>query len=1105
MLHIVKQFMSVMTMGLKFGLEGNPGNNFDSWDVKNSDLASKKQEMKDYIDSLNTLEDDRLDSADSIYDSTTDQIKEELAEILVKLWMPADSAIFENGILISDIKEKIEEKITSQESVKTTSQEAREVLSADIISQFKNLEWEEYNNFQFNETVQGLQNFLISQWLLPRGWNSADGKWGPATRTAFETYNNNQSAKLEVEDNNTVLHDAEVENSNEVDIEVSQNYETLEEWVKTSSEQFMWIQFDKLDKSEILKEVHQWSLSDLLSKDNIYDLAIMLRAKLGSDNLTNFTFKNTLGFRNYSDAVDVLEDAWYNIKGWYLGTVEALWVIGTIDGVVRTQEKLANVDDYNEKLKIIFDYNADGLLDTKTAFYTQEKQMFDAVKNEEGFENVLKNLGYESLEQFNSEFENNYYSARENFKTQLARVLHSEYVIAPELMIQDPQAREKLNSSLQAISDEADQSIRENAKLQEIQEKYPELSQELQKKVVEQTKDIYLQHISGSIWEFNWVAATFNVKELTSSILDTASVGFINGALWLQIWKELYVSDDGKVKVSAGLVNIYPYLAASYKVNEWNIGELQNLFQRSSEETWYNVNVGWAISIAPVAWVQVEKMDEDTAEWIEKMTEEMSVMIDSVLDSNSFDELSLSEDNRDAYDRVKALQLASGNTEVSRELLKEGIINNYQRELFRDADSFNVTGVSLGVILKEDNLPLLGIHGEIKDQHWQENKNVIRSFDYNSTTNTESMNYATIEKMTELDSNLSKYREGFSEKTRWNTWSLALLNHENSIDQRWEGLKELSDWPKALRDLNFSDFVESHDNGSQDEKLAIISKVSSLMREGAEIKNAKSIWEIINVDKNRREGFNTNFGFDASAYANQYYFEFAKMDSMNSTAVHGTGFDAVSTLHVEGKHRISWVDVLHGNLDAIADENGNMLMIEISEKADTIAFAKTIETTNPELSQMILDGKVSLYFYKDPDGFDDRILPVVNSQSISAKESLGESNSWNIVDVYTPVNELTTWSIFASEKQEDKSNKWDVESDPENENQWESNQEGWTDTTGNDSTDWWTGFDPTNPGAETPITWETPTVEAPKNIPGTKSTSKVGMGHFMTNETYKNN
>ena len=1022
MLHIVKHFMSSLTMGLISRFEN--GSNYVDLTNEKSNIQENenlKQEMIDKIDSFNTLEDGVLDSADSVFDNQ-DRIKSELADILIQLWIPVDSEVLEYGILISDIKEKIEDKFASQETVKSNSQEAREELSGDIIAQFENLEWEKYSNFQFNETVQNLQHFLVSQGLLSRGENSTDGKWGATTRTAFETYKNNQPIQLKEKINTDVLNTHESNPNNQKEVEKTENYQTLEKWVKTSKEEFMWIEFDKLTKNEILKEVHQGTLNDLLAKWNAAELAQNLRIALKTDNLSTFVFTDYFVHDNYSDAKNILKDAWYEIKGGYLETVEALGVIGTIDGVAKTQEVLKNVDDYNEKLKIIFDYNADGLLDSKTAFYTQEREMFDAVKDEQGFENVLKNLGYESLDQFNAEFENNYYSARENFKTQLARVLHSEYVISPNLMIQDPQAREKLNSSLQAISEEADESIRQNAKLQEIQKKYPELSQELQKKVAEQTKDIYLQHLSGSFGEYNGAAATFNVQEITDSILDTASVGMINGSLGLQIWKEVYVSEDGKLKVGVGLVNIYPYVAANYKVNEGNIWELQNLFQRTSQETGYNVNVAGALSIAPVAGVQVEKMDEDTAEGIEKMAEKMSVMIDKVLESSSFEELNLPEQNKDAYDRLKALQNASGDTQVAKDMLKQGIINNYQRELFRDADSFNVTGVSLGFILKENYLPVLGIHGEMKSQNWEE-VDTIDSFEYATTEISEASNFATIEKMEKLDADLSMYREGFSEKTRWNQWALAVLtpiSDSHTLENRWSALVDLSNTPKALKDINFPEFIESNKDATDEQKLAIISKVSSWMREWSDIRNAKSVDEVISIDQARREGFNKNFGFDASTYATQYYSELSQMDNLSSTNVHGTWFDAISTLHVEGKHTVSGVDVLHGNLDAIADTNGDMLMIEISEKADTIAFAKTIEKTNPQLAQLIEEGKVTLYFYKDPDGFDDRILPVVNGSSVSSQKTLwlaeGEKSVW----AYQSINELKTWSVFWTEKQEDK-------------------------------------------------------------------------------------
>ena len=85
------------------------------------------------------------------------------------------------------------------------------------------------------------------------------------------------------------------------------------------------------------------------------------------------------------------------------------------------------------------------------------------------------------------------------------------------------------------------------------------------------------------------------------------------------------------------------------------------------------------------------------------------------------------------------------------------------------------------------------------------------------------------------------------------------------------------------------------------------------------------------------------------------------------------------------------------------------------------AFAKTISEKNKELSQLILDGKVSLYFFKDPHGFDDQILPVVNESTTVNSQMLSADPSKK-VDVFHPVNEVTAWSLFGTEKQEEKSN-----------------------------------------------------------------------------------
>lgn len=1149
MLHIVKQFMSALTMGLKLGLESwnsNVDTTENCTDSQPKEL--QKQEMLDYIDSLNTLEDDRLNYADSVFD-TQDLVKSELADILVKFGFKADAEAIQNGILISEIKQKIEENFANKESLKSTSKEEMEVLSkqANISQKLSEMSALDLSNLAVKNSVtdsasrqferKDAQLLLVSLWydisyyskskdMHLVGSAAVDGVlWSTYTKAMKNLQSDLGITQTWNLDKNTVealdtLIDAQVqknlakkaaedaaaqqaiEQSTHKEIKNSQpNYSTLEKGVKTSKEEFLGFEYDQLSKNEILKEVHQGTLNDLLAKWNAAELAQQLRVALDTDNLATYKFTEaTFLYRNYTSAVNVLETAGYKIKWWYLGRHEALGVIATIDGVAKTQDKLKEITDFNEKLKIIFDYNADGLLDSKTAFYTQEREMFDAVSDQQGFENVLKNLWYENLDQFNAEFENNYYSARENFKTQLARVLHSEYVISPNLMIQDSQAREKLNSSLQVIADKAEDSIRDNAKIQEIQKEYPELSQELQKRVVEQTKDFYLQHLSWSIGEYDGVAVTFNVQELTDNIIDTVSVGIINDVFGIHVGKEVHVSDDGKLRVWAGLVNFYPYVSGNYKFNEGNIGELQNLFQRTSTETWYNASVWWALSIAPVAWVQVEKMDEDTVEGITKMAEQMSVMIDQVLDAKSFDNLGLSEDNRDAYEWVKALQKASGDTQIAREQLKQGIINNFQRELVRDASSFNITGISLGLILKENYLPVFGVHGEMKSQTWEKVK-TINSFEYSSNQVSEATNYSTIEQMIDLDSDLSTYREGFSEKTRWNKWALWVLTPTNSLEKRWESLVDLADGPQALIDINFLNFLEFHKDSSDDIKLAIISKVSSWMREGRQIKNAQSIEEVIDIDTKRRDAFNTTFGFDALKYAELYYDKLSALEKLSMTSVHGTAFDAVSTLHVEEKHRVSWVDILHGSLDAIADKNGDMLMVEIKDRNDTLAFANTIDSVNHDLAQRIRDDKVTLYFYKDPDGFDDRILPVINESNITTTETLGEWDNQDNVSVYQTVNEFKTWSLFWTKEQDDKITKvdsWDT--DPKVDNGWQTDQNGWTaQNPGQDTGSGKPWFDPNNPN---PSTWETPTVINNKTTPGVSSSSKVWMWKIMTDKIY---
>jgi hypothetical protein len=242
------------------------------------------------------------------------------------------------------------------------------------------------------------------------------------------------------------------------------------------------------------------------------------------------------------------------------GNFEMQEIIDLVNSVVENQEKLQETTDYREKLKIIFDYNVDGQLDSQTHFYTQEKEIFEKVESQEEFENILKNLGYTDYDQFNSEFNDHYYAARNKFKNQLARSLHGEYVLDPGLMMKDPQAKEKLNTTLAEIDSQVSEALTMNAKVQKLEEEYPLLANQFQEHVKSVSRTAYLQSVGGVIGSVNGVAASFNVEELTSSIIDTASIGIVNGVLGIQVGKEVYRSDSGKTAIGIGAVNFIPYV-----------------------------------------------------------------------------------------------------------------------------------------------------------------------------------------------------------------------------------------------------------------------------------------------------------------------------------------------------------------------------------------------------------------------------------------------------------------------------------------------------------------------------------------------------------------
>jgi hypothetical protein len=227
--------------------------------------------------------------------------------------------------------------------------------------------------------------------------------------------------------------------------------------------------------------------------------------------------------------------------------------------------------------------------------------------------------------------------------------------------------------------------------------------------------------------------------------------------------------------------------------------------------------------------IDYTKVDETTAEGISQMKDQMKTMLSAMLDNISKNEgfektgLEDNSENRAAYDQLMALYQATGANEIAKQDILTGALNNYERELFNTAEGFNVTGLSIGLAKLLTYIPVIGIHGEYKDQNWEERRFVISQIEENANFAVEEGNFTTIEKMDQLDKDLAVYESGFSGATRWNKDARAFLEPTNSIADRWEAIKKLSSYVNALEAVKLEEFLVSKDNESDAVKLAIIS------------------------------------------------------------------------------------------------------------------------------------------------------------------------------------------------------------------------------------------------------------------------------------------
>lgn len=687
---------------------------------------------------------------------------------------------------------------------------------------------------------------------------------------------------------------------------------------------------------------------------------------------------------------DLFKSKWYEADG-YFGPEEVASLFRLFADTFETQQKFSNGKlDYKDSIKILLDYDFDGLLDNDNKFVTKEKEFLLAFKSEKDFANLLSSLGYKSYDDFKSKMANNYFEERTEFKNRLATVMLSGIKINPVQMLISPDAVKDKVATMNRINEE----FEKNPKFQAIEAKDKRLA------------DLIKYEWAGAVFgSMNGGAVSFDISELTYNFIDSLAFGVVNGTLWFVIDKNLYTDDTFKLNVWAS--NFIPYVAGSAALYKSTMDDFKDIFPKKVDS---GVKVTlWGTVFLTGSWgagLDFSKLDEHTKEWIAQMKEKMGESLDEIFDFIS-EWKTLSEtgipntkENKQAYERLTGLYKSYGEAGVS--FLKQGALNNYERELYKNADWLNFAWISIWVISAFGYLaPVIWAHAEYHSTEWKETEAAgenIYKVETRSKVNDFSKSVEWIEVSNpELRQAVANLDNTITHRTRTNKFADLIMDPKLSTDERWNWFENFANrkW-KFSRELQktinaFKSVLDATNwNVSPNDKMYILSSVVQFMKKSHDTNNGNidkynSNYEELIAMKNKRRGsYNELFGFNTdveSKWFDEKLAEAGKNWSISEKTVRGISFDAAASkqvwIHRETK---KWVDVFTSNIQLLAN-GGTEILVPILNKAKIEAFINTINWLNnlnpvikSELIEWIKKGDLVLSYYSDPDWLDDRII-----------------------------------------------------------------------------------------------------------------------------------
>ncbi len=847
-----------------------------------------------------------------------------------------------------------------------------------------------------------MKNFQNDLWVAPT-WE--------LDQTTVDVFQSKISTLLDKSSSNIESNDDLESSTKEESLDTRQR--TIEE-NDSSMEIIFWVGEANF---EWLKENINFRSFESMVKNMSFDQIKGLYTRLVDISKENNLNERTGRFRytpfNIEELKNELNDSWYEAD-WFFGWIEMGSIMQLFENIYQTQEKFNNWVDFKDKLAVIIDYNWDWYIDNEVRFYTKEKQLLESIQDESNFENLLSNLWYSSIEEFNNWFNENYYWSRSEFKERLASVLDTSDVLNPWAMLVNPNALKEFNEyreSLPNIESSVSDAIDSHEKTKDLP--------------AETRSQIKLQAVWAIVGSSTGLWAWFDVSEATNNLIDSAWFGIINWVPWIGISKNIFKTEDGWFRVDAWAVNFIPILWAAWELSEWEINEFKELFP--NEIDWSaQVNIwAWISTLWSTIWIEFNNLDESTKLWIERAKWEMSEVLDRVFedieDGKTFEESNFSwnEQDRIIYQRLSSMLEANwGHANY----LKEWALNNYERTLYENADGLNFSGVWFGLAFVAWYLPipLLLVKWENHSTEWRQ----VETYSPVWSNEQEAWYVESwIESNAEILSSLESFEDAFSWRTRYNKGSIDFLTTSNDLNTRWQGLERLSIWVRALREANLGEFLSTVE--SENDKWIVISTLSQYMKKANDFDNWDlSSWnertsEFINTDRERRSWFNEMFWFNTDQEAQSYYSMLESWDEIWKTNIMWLGFDATASKNVEWT-TVKWVDTLYTNL-SVMTVDWEPLLVPVTDKSKIDSFIQTLnnlqleDSVKQEIISWLENWDVELSFYKDPEGFDDRLLLTTPWESATVIPN---------IDVYQPgYNTLNVW-VWIVWEQREKNDGW---------------------------------------------------------------------------------